>query len=225
MSRLATSGGGRPAVPARDPVPAHPGARPRRPAGPGDSARRRQQGCARLAGCDLRPRGQLQPHHRSGRLPPLRFGDRRASFLARALQAIPHVLAASLPSTSCPPSRRASAHAPQAAPAGTSDHSTKLDRQAAWVATETIGDALERWFNLLAGGPGHGLYRGSFNVSGGYYSYGPLVLRFKSARFVPNLNVSGTATVEQGVVAADGTVEPDRTTRAERQSADRVADE
>jgi pimeloyl-ACP methyl ester carboxylesterase len=82
--------------------------------------------------------------------------------------------------------------APQAAPAGTSDHSTMLDRQAAWVATETIGDALERWYNLT-GGPGHGLYGGLFNVSGGYYSYGPLVLRFKSARFVPNLNVSGTA--------------------------------
>lgn len=67
-----------------------------------------------------------------------------------------------------------------------------LDRKAAWVATETIGDALERWFNLL-GGPGYGLYRGSFKTSGAYYSYGPLVLRFKSARFVPNLKVSGTA--------------------------------
>jgi pimeloyl-ACP methyl ester carboxylesterase len=82
--------------------------------------------------------------------------------------------------------------APQAVSAGTSDHSTKLGRQAAWVAAETIGDALERWFNLT-GGPGYGLYRGSFKVSGGYYSYGPLVLRFKSARFVPNLKVSGTA--------------------------------
>lgn len=84
--------------------------------------------------------------------------------------------------------------APQAVPAGRSDHSTKLSRQAAWAATETIGDALERWFNLLGGGPGHGLYGGSFTVSGGYYSYGPLVLHFKSARFLPNLNVSGTAT-------------------------------
>lgn len=83
--------------------------------------------------------------------------------------------------------------APQAVSADTSDHSTKLGRQAAWVAAETIGDALERWFNLT-GGPGYGLYRGSFKVSGGYYSYGPLVLRFKSACFVPNLKVSGTAT-------------------------------
>ncbi len=68
-----------------------------------------------------------------------------------------------------------------------------LGRRAAWVATETIGDALERWFNLLGAGPGYGLYGGSFTVSGGYYSYGTLVLHFKSARFVPNLNVSGTA--------------------------------
>ena len=83
--------------------------------------------------------------------------------------------------------------APQAGSAGTSDHSTVLDRQAAWVGTETIGDALERWFNLLGGGPGYGLYGGLFRVSGAYYSYGPLVLRFESARFVPNLNVSGTA--------------------------------
>jgi len=46
-------------------------------------------------------------------------------------------------------------HAPQAVPAGTSGHSTTLGRQAAWAATETIGDALERWYNLLAGGPGY----------------------------------------------------------------------
>jgi pimeloyl-ACP methyl ester carboxylesterase len=84
-------------------------------------------------------------------------------------------------------------NAPQAVSAGSSDHSTVLDRQAAWVATETIGDALERWFNLLGGGHGYGLYGGLFKVSGAYYSYGPLVLTFKSARFVPNLNVSGTA--------------------------------
>jgi hypothetical protein len=84
--------------------------------------------------------------------------------------------------------------APQAGSAGARDHSTRLGRQAAWAATETIGDALERWYNLLAGGPGYGLYGGSFTVSGGYYSYGPLVLHFKSDRFVPNLDVSGTAT-------------------------------
>jgi TAP-like protein len=84
--------------------------------------------------------------------------------------------------------------APEALSAGPADHSTKLDRQAAWVATQTIGDALERWYNLLAGGPGYGLYGGSFDVSGGYYSYGPLVLSFHSTRFVPDLAVSGTAT-------------------------------
>jgi pimeloyl-ACP methyl ester carboxylesterase len=86
------------------------------------------------------------------------------------------------------------AHAPQAEPAGRANHSTKLDRQIAWVTTETVGDALERWYSLLAGGRGYGLYGGSFDVSGGYYSYGPLVLRFRLARFVPDLAVSGTAT-------------------------------
>ena len=34
---------------------------------------------------------------------------------------------------------------------------------------------------------------GSFDVTGGYYSYRPLVLPFHSTRFVPNLAVSGTA--------------------------------
>lgn len=85
--------------------------------------------------------------------------------------------------------------APQAIRAGRSDRSdrsTMRGRQAAWVATETIGDALERWFNLL-GGPGFGLYGGSFKTSGGYYSYAPLVVRFRSDRFVPDVKVSGTA--------------------------------
>lgn len=85
-------------------------------------------------------------------------------------------------------------HAPEAVRADRADHSTKLDRQTAWVTTETLGDALERWYNLLAGGRGYGLYGGSFDVTGGYYSYRPLVLRFHSSRFVPDLAVSGTAT-------------------------------
>ena len=84
-------------------------------------------------------------------------------------------------------------HAPEAVPAGRADHSTRLDQQTAWVTAETVGDALERWYNLLAGGPGHGLYGGSFDVTGGYYSYGPLVLHFHSTRFVSDLAVSGTA--------------------------------
>lgn len=79
--------------------------------------------------------------------------------------------------------------APQAVRADRADHSTKLDRQVAWIVTETIGDALERWYNL--GRPGHGLYGGSVDATGGYYSYGPLVLRFHSTRFVPDLAVSG----------------------------------
>ncbi len=85
------------------------------------------------------------------------------------------------------------ARAPAAVPADRADRSTKLDRQAAWAATETIGDALERWYNLLAGGRGHGLYGGSFEISGGYYSYRPLVLRLHSTRFVSDLAVSGKA--------------------------------
>ena len=93
-------------------------------------------------------------------------------------------------------------HAPEAVPAGRADHSTKLDRQAAWVTTETVGDALERWYNLLAGGTGHGLYGGSFDVTGGYYSYRPLVLRLHSTRFVSDLAVSGTATWDRTVVGA-----------------------
>lgn len=84
--------------------------------------------------------------------------------------------------------------APQAMPAGTADHSTRLDRQSAWAATETVGDALERWYNLLGGGTGYGLYGGSFGITGGYYSYGPLALRFHSTRFIPDLAVSGVAT-------------------------------
>lgn len=80
---------------------------------------------------------------------------------------------------------------PQAVRADRSDHSTKLDRQIAWIATETIGEALEHWYNT--GRPGHGLYGGSVDATGGYYSYGPLVLRFHSTRFVPDVAVSGRA--------------------------------
>jgi pimeloyl-ACP methyl ester carboxylesterase len=99
--------------------------------------------------------------------------------------------------------------APEAIPAGPADHSTELDRQAAWVATETVGDALELWYNLLYGARGYGLYGGSFNVSGGgYYAYGPLVLHFHATRFVPDLATSGVATWDRAssVVRATLTV-------------------
>jgi pimeloyl-ACP methyl ester carboxylesterase len=85
-------------------------------------------------------------------------------------------------------------HAPEASPAGHADHSIELDRRVAWVTAETVGDALERWYNLLPGSQGYGLYGGVFEVSGGYYAYRPLVLHFHSTRFVPDLAVSGTAT-------------------------------
>jgi pimeloyl-ACP methyl ester carboxylesterase len=98
------------------------------------------------------------------------------------------------------------AHAPEAAPAGGGDDSTKLDRQTAWVTTETVGDALERWYNLLAGGTGHGLYGGIFDVTGGYYSYGPLVLHFHASRFVPDLGVSGTVTWDRRSSVLHGTL-------------------
>jgi len=82
-------------------------------------------------------------------------------------------------------------HAPQAVRAARSARSTTLDRQIAWVATETLGEALEHWYDT--GRPGRGLYGGSVNATGGYYSYGPLMLRFHSTRFVPDLAVSGRA--------------------------------
>ena len=98
------------------------------------------------------------------------------------------------------------ARSPEADPAGRDDDSTKLDRQTAWVTTETVGDALERWYNLLAGRTGHGLYGGSFSVSGGYYSYGPLVLHFHASRFVPDLGVSGTVTWDRRSSVIRGTL-------------------
>jgi pimeloyl-ACP methyl ester carboxylesterase len=67
-------------------------------------------------------------------------------------------------------------------------------RRAAWVATQTVGDALSRWYDLMYGVDGHGLRGGMFTVTGDYLSHLPLVIRFHGDRYVPGLTVSGPAT-------------------------------
>lgn len=88
---------------------------------------------------------------------------------------------------------RSVARAPRARPAGPADHSTAIDRRVAWVTTQEVGDAFDRWYNDMYGTVGHGLYGGRFLVAGPYLSDGPLGLRFRDARFVPDLAVSGRA--------------------------------
>jgi pimeloyl-ACP methyl ester carboxylesterase len=85
------------------------------------------------------------------------------------------------------------AQAPVTAAVGPGDHSTPTDRRAAWVASQTIGDALVRWYNLMYGTSGVGLRGGSFSVHGPYLSRTPLSLVFRGTRFVQDLMVSGTA--------------------------------
>ena len=84
--------------------------------------------------------------------------------------------------------------APLARSAGGSDRSTAADRQAAWVANETVGDALSRWWNSMWGWTGVGLRGGTFNVAGGYMAFGqPLTLKFHRTQFVNDMWVSGKA--------------------------------
>ena len=83
--------------------------------------------------------------------------------------------------------------APAASSAGGRDRSTARDRRAAWAASWTAGDALARWV-LMYGARGHGLRGGRFVASGDYYSYEPVRLRLRGARFVSDLGVSGTLT-------------------------------
>ena len=68
-----------------------------------------------------------------------------------------------------------------------------LARRAGWVATETIGDALARWYNLMYTTRGHGLRGGSYTVTGGYLSHSPLSIRFAGTRLVSDMAVSGRA--------------------------------
>jgi pimeloyl-ACP methyl ester carboxylesterase len=82
------------------------------------------------------------------------------------------------------------AGAPAAQPAGAGDRSTPGGRRAAWATAWSAGDALARWW-LMYGSSGHGLRGGSFEASGEYLSYEPIVLRMKGVRFVGDLAVSG----------------------------------
>ena len=66
-------------------------------------------------------------------------------------------------------------------------------RRAAWVASETVGDALSRWYNLMFTARGHGLRGGSYVITGGYLSHSPLSIRFQRTRFVSDLALSGRA--------------------------------
>ena len=98
--------------------------------------------------------------------------------------------------------RRLSA-APEASSAGPRDRSTALDRRAAWAASWTVGDALARWV-LMYGAEGHGLRGGRFVASGDYYSFEPVQLRLRRARFVPDLGVSGELTWDRRELRVHG---------------------
>jgi pimeloyl-ACP methyl ester carboxylesterase len=84
--------------------------------------------------------------------------------------------------------------APEASPDGAGDRSTGDARRAAWVAAQTLGDALSRWYNLMYGSTGHGLRGGQYTSGGSYYGYGPLTITFERTRFVRDLAVTGTMT-------------------------------
>jgi pimeloyl-ACP methyl ester carboxylesterase len=88
------------------------------------------------------------------------------------------------------PPRVAAAPAADAAPG---DRSAILDRRAAWVATQSIGDAFTRWYNLLFGGTGRGLRGGSYTMRGPYLSHRPLTITLRGTELVPDLAISGPA--------------------------------
>ncbi len=93
--------------------------------------------------------------------------------------------------------------APEASSAGPRDRSTAVDRRAAWAASWTVGDALARWV-LMYGAEGHGLRGGRFVASGDYYSFEPVQLRLRRARFVPDLGVSGRLTWDRRELRVHG---------------------
>jgi pimeloyl-ACP methyl ester carboxylesterase len=95
--------------------------------------------------------------------------------------------------------------APAGRPVGDGSQSP-IGRQAAWVTAQTIGDALARWFNLTYGN-GHGLYGGSFEAHGAYYSSsGPMTLVLQGCRFVENLAVSGSVVWNRTTKVVEATV-------------------
>ncbi len=84
---------------------------------------------------------------------------------------------------------RTLAQAPQAA----GGRSGPQARRAGWVAAQTVGDALARWYNLMYTARGHGLRGGAYTITGGYLSHSPLRIRFDRTRLVSDLAVSGRA--------------------------------
>lgn len=80
-----------------------------------------------------------------------------------------------------------------AAPEADGGRVGQLARRTGWVATETIGDALARWYNLMYTTRGHGLRGGSYTITGGYLSHSPLSIRFAGTRLVSDIGVSGRA--------------------------------
>jgi pimeloyl-ACP methyl ester carboxylesterase len=79
------------------------------------------------------------------------------------------------------------------APEADGGRAGQLPRRAGWVATQTIGDALARWYNLMFTTRGHGLRGGSYTITGGYLSHSPLSIRFDRTRLVSDMAVSGQA--------------------------------
>jgi pimeloyl-ACP methyl ester carboxylesterase len=86
------------------------------------------------------------------------------------------------------PVHLADAPAPRAVADGSQ---SLLARRAGWVASQTIGDALARWDNVVESNTGHGLYGGDFAVKGAYNASGPITLMLHGCRFVEDLAVSG----------------------------------
>jgi hypothetical protein len=66
-------------------------------------------------------------------------------------------------------------------------------RRAGWVATQTIGDAFARWYNLMFTTRGHGLRGGAYTITGGYLSHSRLSIRFAGTRLTSDMAVSGRA--------------------------------
>ena len=80
-----------------------------------------------------------------------------------------------------------------AAPMANGGRAGLTARRASWVAAQTVGDALSRWYNLMFTTRGHGLRGGTYTITGGYLSHSPLSIRFDRTRLVSNLAVSGRA--------------------------------
>jgi len=71
-----------------------------------------------------------------------------------------------------------------AAPMANGGRAGLTARRASWVAAQTVGDALSRWYNLMFTARGHGLRGGTYTITGGYLSHSPLSIRFDRTRLV-----------------------------------------